>query len=105
VLEVGDLQLDTAARQARVGERIIELPPREYAMLEMLARRRDTVVSRVKLEQSLYSLDQDISSNALDAVVSRLRRRLAAAGASARLRTVHGVGYAISGREPGGADA
>lgn len=105
VLEVGDLQLDTAARQARVGDRIIELPPREYAMLEMLARRRDTVVSRVKLEQSLYSLDQDISSNALDAVVSRLRRRLAAAGASARLRTVHGVGYAISGHEPGVADA
>ncbi|MBI5939990.1 MAG: response regulator transcription factor [Caulobacterales bacterium] len=100
VLEVGDLELDTGARQARVRDRIIELPPREYALLEVLARRRDTVVSRAKLEQSLYSLDQDISSNALDAVASRLRRRLASAGASAHLRTVHGVGYAITGRGP-----
>jgi len=105
VLEVGDLELDTGARQARVGDRTIELPPREYALLEMLARRRDTVVSRAKLEQSLYSLDQDVSSNALDAVASRLRRRLASAGSGARLRTVHGVGYAITGREPGAADA
>lgn len=105
VLEVGDLELDTGARQARVGDRVIELPPREYALLEMLARRRDMVVTRARLEQSLYSLDQDVSSNALDAVASRLRRRLATAGASARLRTVHGIGYAITGREPGTTDA
>lgn len=105
VIEVGDLELDTGARQARVGDRIIELPPREYALLEMLARRRDTVVTRARLEQSLYSLDQDVSPNALDAVASRLRRRLATAGARARLRTVHGVGYAITGRDPGAADA
>lgn len=105
VLEVGDLELDTGARLVRVGDHVIELPPREYALLEMLARHRDTVVSRARLEQSLYSLDQDVSSNALDAVASRLRRRLATAGAGARLRTVHGVGYAITGSEPEAADA
>lgn len=105
VIEVGDLELDTAARLARVGHRVIELPPREYALLEMLARRRDTVVTRARLEQSLYSLDQDVSPNALDAVASRLRRRLATAGVGARLRTVHGVGYALTAREPRAADA
>lgn len=105
VLEVGDVELDTGTRQARVGNRLIELPPREYALLELLARRRDTVVSRARLEQSLYSLDQEVSPNALDAVASRLRRRLASAGAGAHLRTVHGVGYAITGREPGSTDA
>jgi len=105
VLEVGDVELDTGTRQARVGDTVIELPPREYALLEMLARHRDTVVSRARLEQSLYSLDQDVSPNALDAVASRLRRRLATAGAGAHLRTVHGVGYAITARAPGPSDA
>ena len=105
VLEVGDVELDTRTRQARVGDRVIELPPREYALLEMLVRHSDTVVSRARLEQSLYSLDQDVSSNALDAVASRLRRRLATAGAGAHLRTVHGVGYAITARGPGAGDA
>lgn len=105
VLEVGDMELDTGTRQARIGDTVIELPPREYALLELLARRRDTVVSRAKLEQSLYSLDHDVSPNALDAVASRLRRRLAMAGARAHLRTVHGVGYAITAGELGSKNA
>lgn len=105
VLAVGDLELDTGTRVARVGRKVIELPPREFALLESLARRCDTVVSRARLEQSLYSLDQEVSPNALDAVASRLRRRLAAAGARAQLRTVHGVGYAITASEPGATDA
>jgi DNA-binding response OmpR family regulator len=96
VLVVGDVEVDPANHTVRMVGRDIDLPPREFALLELLARRQGVVVSREQLEHSLYSLDADVSPNALEAAVSRLRRRLAAAGAQVRLRTLHGVGYALT---------
>lgn len=96
VLVVGDVEVDPASHVVRMVGRDIDLPPREFALLELLARRQGAVVSREQLEHSLYSLDADVSPNALEAAVSRLRRRLAAAGAQVRLRTLHGVGYALT---------
>jgi len=95
VLSVGNLDLDTAARQVRVAGQGVEVPRREFALLEILLRRAGNVVPRPALEEGLYGFDDEVTPNALEAHVSRLRRRLAEAGADVTIHTVRGVGYLL----------
>lgn len=95
VIEVGQLCFDLKTRQAQVRGRPLRLPRRELALLELLVRRPGRVVQRTHLDQGIYGFDGEISSNALETQVSRLRRRLENAGAGLQLRTVRGVGYLI----------
>jgi DNA-binding response OmpR family regulator len=94
-LTAGNLSLDCNAREARVENMRIDLPPRELSLLELLMRRAGQVVPRTNLENGLYSMGEEVSPNALEAAVSRLRRRLAAAGSDVALHTAHGIGYAL----------
>lgn len=100
VLSAGNLSLDCSAREARVSGRRLEMPPRELSLLELLMRKAGQVVPRANLENGLYSMGQEITSNALEAAASRLRRRLAAAGADVSLHTAHGIGYALIPIQP-----
>lgn len=94
-IEVGRLSFDPATREVRVAERPLALPRRELALLELLVRRSGRVVQRTHLDSELYGFDADVSPNALETLVSRLRRRLDDAEAGLQLRTVRGVGYMI----------
>lgn len=94
-LGVGNLVFDSATRSVSVAGRVVEATPREADLLEALLRRTGTVVAKPALENALYSMDAEVTPNALEASVSRLRKRLAAAGADVEVRTVHGVGYAL----------
>lgn len=95
ILTAGNLSLDCNAREARVENARIDLPPRELSLLELLMRRAGQVVPRANLESGLYSMGEEVSPNALEATVSRLRRRLAAAGSNVALHTAHGIGYGL----------
>jgi DNA-binding response OmpR family regulator len=95
VLELGDLVLDTASRQARVGATPLVLSLREMALLELLMRRQGSVVAREAIEQGLYGFDTTLGSNALEVLVHRLRRKLAETGARAVVHTLRGVGYLL----------
>ncbi len=95
VLTAGNLSLNCNAHEARVRGVRIDLTPRELSLLELLMRRSEQVVPRTNLENGLYSMGQEVSPNALEAAVSRLRRSLAAAGADVILHTAHGIGYAL----------
>ena len=95
VLEWGNVALDTAGHALTIAGVTVALAPREFALLESLMRRAGQVVSRSSLEQQLYSLDAEVTPNALEVSVSRLRRRLVAARADIALKTAHGVGYAL----------
>ena len=75
-LELGDLVLDTAARQAKVGTTPLVLSLREMALLELLLRRQGRVVTREAIEQGLYGFDTTLGSNAVEVLVHRLRRKL-----------------------------
>jgi two-component system OmpR family response regulator len=90
-LTFGDVELDLTARRVyRAGE---ELPVtgREYAILEMLARRRGEVVSRTDICEHLYRDDDEITSNTIDVHVAALRRKLGAE----IIQTRRGLGYLI----------
>src|SRR4029077_2333441 len=95
-LKLGNLTLDTVAREVSVDERPIGLSPREIAVLEHLLRRSNRVVAKSLLETSLYGLSQEIGSNAVEVYVHRLRKHLAEIGARVQIHTVRGIGYLIA---------
>jgi DNA-binding response OmpR family regulator len=94
-IEVARLSFDPGTREVRSGGRAIAVPRRELALLELLVRRAGRVVQRGHLESELYGLDVEVSANALEALVSRLRRRLEEEDSGVELRTVRGVGYML----------
>ena len=94
-IAIGRLRFDPTTREVKVGERPIALPRRELALLELLVRRPARVVQRSHLDFELYGFEADVSANALETLVSRLRRRLEDEGAGLHLRTIRGVGYML----------
>ena len=94
-IEVGRLSFDLASREARVAGRPLSLPRRELALLELLVSRAGRVVQRTHLESEMYGFGAEVSGNALETQVSRLRRRLEDTGAGLELRTIRGVGYML----------
>jgi len=94
-LKCGDLALDTVSREVRVGDAVLAVPRRETDMLEQLLRRAGRVVSKRSLEDGLYAFDDDISSNSVEALISRLRKRLAQSGVPVAVHTLRGIGYML----------
>jgi DNA-binding response OmpR family regulator len=98
-LSFSDVVFDQRRRAVHVNGRLVTLRPREAALLELLLRRAGEPIHREMLLSSLYNLDEEIGSNALDVHVHHLRRRLAAAGARVSIATVRGHGYALRGHD------
>lgn len=96
--QIGNLSFDLHHRSVLVNHDPVEVPRRELAILEALVRRAGRVVQRETLELSVYRMDDEIESNAIDSHVSRLRRRLRQAGCDAQIRAVRGVGYLMTAR-------
>jgi two-component system OmpR family response regulator len=92
-LVAGPLVVDTCARVVRQGGAIIDLTAREYAILELLARRKGTVVTRSAIYDHVYDDSEDTLSNVVDVFIAALRRKL---GADV-IRTRRGHGYMIDG--------
>jgi len=95
VLTAGNVALDPAHRAVRVANVAIDATPREVALLETLLRRAGHVVAKPALENALYAMDAEVTPNAIEATVSRLRKCLARAAADIEIKTVHGIGYAL----------
>jgi DNA-binding response OmpR family regulator len=95
-LRLGNLTLDTVARQVFVGDQPIFFSSREIAVLEHLLRRSGRVVAKTLLEDNLYGLSQEIGSNAVEVYIHRLRKHLGEVGASVHIHTLRGVGYLIA---------
>ncbi|MEO1678372.1 MAG: response regulator transcription factor [Pseudomonadota bacterium] len=96
VLTAGCLRLDTSNREARCRDLPLPLGRREISLLEVLIRRQGRVVQRMALVDALYDRDTEVTPNAVDAAVSRLRRGLVEAGADVSLKTIRGVGWMLS---------
>lgn len=95
LLEAGALTFDPVSREARCDERVLDLSRREADLLELLMRRLGTVVVRDTIETTLYSFNEPVTPNAVEAAVSRLRRKLDDAGLAGQLHTVRGIGYML----------
>jgi DNA-binding response OmpR family regulator len=95
ILAYGAIALDTVSREASVGGIVLDLSRREAALLEELLRAAGRIVVKDTLEDRLYMLDQSVTDNALEAIVSRVRKKLAAAHAGVHIDTKRGVGYRL----------
>ncbi len=94
VLEVGDLRLDPATREIRVGAQRPRLTATELAILEILMRRSPAVVSRRSIAVHVWAEEADaLGSNTIDVHLARLRAKLAQS--RVHLETVRGLGYRI----------
>ena len=90
-LSLGPLSLDLTSRQFFGNGQVMDLPPRERAILELLVTRAGKVVAKEAIVQSVTSLEDNLSDNAIEQYISRLRRRLHPFGLD--LRTIRGIGY------------
>ncbi|MES2846871.1 MAG: response regulator transcription factor [Pseudomonadota bacterium] len=95
---VGEVTLDLGSRLFTVQGQVMDLPARERALLELLFTRAGKVVTKEAIVQSLTTIDESLSDNAIEQYVSRLRRRLAPHGLY--LRTARGIGYFIEKTDP-----
>jgi DNA-binding response OmpR family regulator len=94
-LEVGDLSLDLARREVRRGERLLELQPREYSLLEYLLRNTGMVVSKTMILEHVWDYHFDPQTNVVDVLVHRLRAKIDESFEAKLLHTVRGVGYVL----------
>jgi DNA-binding response OmpR family regulator len=94
-IEVGDLLLNTAARQVYRSSRPVSLTAREYALLEYLAYHAGSVVSRADIAEHVWDEHYDPLSNVIDVYVQRLRRKVDRPGEESLIRTRRGEGYQL----------
>ncbi|MBR0551844.1 response regulator transcription factor [Stakelama marina] len=97
-LVIGPIRFDTNRREAVAHGERLELARREADLLELLMRKAGSVVRRQTIEDALYSFDASVTPNAVEATVSRLRRKLEQADCGDMLHTVRGVGYLLEER-------
>ena len=95
VLKAGNVALDTSKYVVTIAGEQVDLPRRELGLLESLMRQQGRPLRREKLLDSLYSFDAEVTPNALEAAVSRLRRRLEAHDASITVVAMRGLGYIL----------
>ncbi len=96
VVSCGRLHLDTATQLARVGESVVALTPKEYALLELLVRRKGHVLSRAAVFNQLYESDSNASDTVIEVLMSTLRAKLARAGLPDLIETRRGFGYVVA---------
>lgn len=91
-LAIGHMSLDLASHRVAVDGVVIDLTPREWAVLECLALNAGRVVAKERLVQTIATWAEEIGANAIEVYVSRLRMKL---GVGVPIRTVRGVGYRL----------
>jgi two-component system OmpR family response regulator len=89
----GPLTLDTVARRAYLQNEPLELAAREWAVLEVLLGKVEKIVSKESIIQAVAGWDEELSPNAIEVYISRLRSKLERAGV--KIRTVRGFGYML----------
>jgi len=93
VLSLGRLTLDTGAKRAHIEQRALELSVREWAVLEYLLQHAARVVSKQQIIDAILPWGDDLTLNAVEVYISRVRLKIADAGIS--IRTIRGFGYML----------
>lgn len=94
-MRVGDLSLNTVTRAVQRGERIIDLAPKEYLLLEFLMRSAGRICDRMAIVEKVWDYDFDPGSNLVDVYIMRLREKIDTDAEPKLLHTVRGVGYVL----------
>jgi DNA-binding response OmpR family regulator len=94
-LVVGDLTIDLLTREVRRADRLIDLRPREFKLLEYLARYPGRVMSKSMILSQIWNYNFDPRTNVVDVLVHRLRQKIDAPGEKPLIETRRGIGYVL----------
>ena len=97
ILRVADLEVNTATREVRRGEREIELTAREYELLQFMARHPRRVHSREFILSRVWDQEFEVTTNVVEVYIAYLRKKIDAPGERRLIHTVRGAGYALKG--------
>ncbi len=92
---LADLTLNTETHEVRRGEKLISLTAREYMLLEYLLRNKNRVLSRQKIEDSIWNYNYEGGTNVVDVYISYLRKKIDDGYDPKLIHTVHRVGYCM----------
>jgi DNA-binding response OmpR family regulator len=95
-LRVGDLEIDTVRRKVTRAGKVIELKPKEYALLEFLAHHCDRPVTRSHIIEHVWDIHFDSISNVVEVHINSLRNKIDRGAAAPLIHTVRGVGYMLT---------
>lgn len=95
ILQVADLQLCLTSLIVTRGKTTVELAPREFSLLEYFLRHPNQVLTRNQIEQALWEWGNEPESNAVSALMRRLRQRLQLVDAADWIETIYGMGYRL----------
>lgn len=99
VLRAGPLEVNTASRAVSVLGRAVVLSKTEYALLELLLRRKGQVVSREAILEEVWGWDRSVENNTLDAFMRLLRAKIDPIPGQSLIQTVRGIGYCFEARD------
>jgi two-component system, OmpR family, response regulator len=95
-LRVADLEIDTIRRRVSRGGRVVDLKPKEYALLEFLAHNCDRPVTRSHIIEHVWDIHFDSISNVVEVHINSLRNKIDRGAAAPLIHTVRGVGYILT---------
>lgn len=97
-LSLGDLEMDFAARRVTRGGKRLSLTAREFALLELLLRRKGRALSRQEIAEQVWDMNFDGDMNVIEVAVRRLRTKIDVPFETRLLHTVRGLGYILEQR-------
>ncbi|MBQ4810554.1 DNA-binding response regulator [Pseudoalteromonas luteoviolacea] len=96
VLTRGNIALDTKSRRVLIEDKNISMGKTEVAILEYMIRHASLTVSKDAIYDAIYALGFEVTDNAIQVAMHRIRKKLEQAGASAEIKTIRGIGYILS---------
>jgi two-component system copper resistance phosphate regulon response regulator CusR len=99
IIRIGDLEMDINRRRVKRGDQRIDLTPREFALLQLLARRQGEVLSRTQIASYVWDMNFDSDTNVVEVAIRRLRTKIDEAFPVKLIHTVRGVGYVLEIKE------
>lgn len=101
IIKVGDLEMDINRRRVKRGDTRIDLTPREFALLHLLARRHGEVLSRTQIASYVWDMNFDSDTNVVEVAIRRLRTKIDDNFPVKLIQTVRGVGYVLEPKAVG----
>ena len=98
ILQIADLRVDLLGHKVHRGEIRVDLAPKEFALLSLLARRQGEVLCRRVIAEQVWDMNFDSDSNVVDVAVRRLRRKVDDPFTLELIHTVRGMGYVLEAR-------
>lgn len=96
IIHIDDLEIDPLKHTVKRGDKMISLTPKEFAILEYLARHKNEVLTRTQIMEHTWDYNFETLSNVVDVFIATLRKKIDRGFKKRLIHTIHGVGYKIS---------